>query len=90
MLRLNPTSGVGLENAGEFLNNGCVGVGLVAPLFNPVMVQEEVRRRREAEVETQGCMLQHQFDCSGTFLRALPLTPFFVPLCFAELGGDQG
>ncbi|GMI14162.1 hypothetical protein TrLO_g5420 [Triparma laevis f. longispina] len=41
MLRLNPTSGVGLENAGDFLDNGCVGVGLVAPLFDPVMVQEE-------------------------------------------------
>ena len=41
MLRLNPTSGVGLENTGDFLNNGCVGVGLVAPLFDPILVQEE-------------------------------------------------
>lgn len=47
MLRLNPTSGVGLENAGDFLDNGCVGVGLVAPLFDPVMVQ--VRERRECK-----------------------------------------
>ncbi|GMH74406.1 hypothetical protein TrST_g2249 [Triparma strigata] len=41
MLRLNPTSGVGLENTGDFLNNGCVGVGLVAPLFDPILIQEE-------------------------------------------------
>ena len=33
MLRLNPTSGVDLDNAGDFLTNGCASVGLVAPLF---------------------------------------------------------
>jgi len=35
MLSLNPTSGVDLDNAGDFLNNGAFGVGLVAPLFPP-------------------------------------------------------
>ena len=33
MLRLNPTSGVDLDNVADFLNNGCASVGLVAPLF---------------------------------------------------------
>lgn len=35
MLRINPTSGVDLDNAGEFLNSGAASVGLVAPLFPP-------------------------------------------------------
>ena len=35
MLRLNPTSGVDLDNAGDFIKNGANGVGLVAPLFPP-------------------------------------------------------
>jgi len=35
MLKLNPTSGVDLDNAGEFIKNGANGVGLVAPLFPP-------------------------------------------------------
>ena len=39
MLRLNPTSGVDLDNAGDFLANGAASVGLVAPLFDPVAVQ---------------------------------------------------
>jgi len=35
MLTLNPTSGVDLDNAGDFLKNGAASVGLVAPLFPP-------------------------------------------------------
>jgi len=35
MLKLNPTSGVDLDNAGDFLKNGANSVGLVAPLFPP-------------------------------------------------------
>lgn len=35
MLKLNPTSGVDLDNAGDYLKNGAFGVGLVAPLFDP-------------------------------------------------------
>jgi len=35
MLKLNPTSGVDLDNAGDFLKNGASSVGLVAPLFPP-------------------------------------------------------
>ena len=35
MLRLNPTSGVDLDNCGDFLANGAASVGLVAPLFPP-------------------------------------------------------
>ena len=38
MLRLNPTSGVDLDNAGDFLMNGAASVGLVAPLFDPQAV----------------------------------------------------
>lgn len=35
MLALNPTSGVDLDNAGDFLKNGANSIGLVAPLFPP-------------------------------------------------------
>lgn len=35
MLSINPTSGVDLDNAGDYLNNGAASVGLVAPLFDP-------------------------------------------------------
>ena len=35
MLSINPTSGVDLDNAGEYLKNGAASVGLVAPLFDP-------------------------------------------------------
>jgi hypothetical protein len=35
MLSLMPTSGVDLDNAGEYLTAGAFGVGLVAPLFPP-------------------------------------------------------
>lgn len=37
-LSINPTSGVDLDNAGEFLRNGAASVGLVAPLFDPVAI----------------------------------------------------
>ena len=41
MLKLNPTSGVELDNAGEFLKNGAASVGLVAPLFPPDAVMNK-------------------------------------------------
>lgn len=41
MLRLNPTSGVDLDNAGDFLMNGAASVGLVAPLFPPDAIANE-------------------------------------------------
>lgn len=41
MLSINPTSGVTLENAGEYLSHGAASVGLVAPLFDPVAIQNE-------------------------------------------------
>mmetsp|Transcript_16793 Transcript_16793/g.19340 ORF Transcript_16793/g.19340 Transcript_16793/m.19340 type:complete len:255 (+) Transcript_16793:138-902(+) len=34
-LSINPTSGVDLDNAGDFLRMGAASVGLVAPLFDP-------------------------------------------------------
>jgi len=34
-LSINPTSGVDLDNAGEYLKMGAASVGLVAPLFPP-------------------------------------------------------
>jgi len=39
MLSINPTSGVTLDNAGEYLRNGAASVGLVAPLFDPAAIQ---------------------------------------------------
>jgi len=41
MLSINPTSGVDLDNAGEYLSNGAASVGLVAPLFDPVAIANE-------------------------------------------------
>jgi len=38
MLSINPTSGVDLDNAGEYLRCGAASVGLVAPLFDPAAV----------------------------------------------------
>ena len=38
-LSINPTSGVTLDNAGEYLRNGAASVGLVAPLFDPAAIQ---------------------------------------------------
>ena len=38
MLSINPTSGVDLDNAAEYLANGAASVGLVAPLFDPVAI----------------------------------------------------
>lgn len=37
-LSINPTSGVDLDNAGEYLKMGAASVGLVAPLFEPVAI----------------------------------------------------
>jgi len=37
-LSINPTSGVDLDNAGEYLNMGAASVGLVAPLFDPACI----------------------------------------------------
>eukprot|EP00957_Ditylum_brightwellii_P076385 5805536-Ditylum_brightwellii.AAC.1 len=37
-LSINPTSGVDLDNAGEYLKHGAASVGLVAPLFDPVAI----------------------------------------------------
>lgn len=41
MLKLNPTSGVDLDNAGDYLKSGAFGVGLVAPLFNPDLIKAQ-------------------------------------------------
>jgi len=37
-LSINPTSGVDLDNAAEYLRAGAASVGLVAPLFDPVAI----------------------------------------------------
>lgn len=39
-LNINPTSGVDLNNAGEYLQMGAASVGLVAPLFPPTAIAE--------------------------------------------------
>mmetsp|Transcript_20453 Transcript_20453/g.33889 ORF Transcript_20453/g.33889 Transcript_20453/m.33889 type:complete len:254 (+) Transcript_20453:52-813(+) len=39
-LSINPTSGVDLDNAGDFLRMGAASVGLVAPLFDPVAIAD--------------------------------------------------
>eukprot|EP00549_Striatella_unipunctata_P009569 CAMPEP_0118706602 /NCGR_PEP_ID=MMETSP0800-20121206/20657_1 /TAXON_ID=210618 ORGANISM="Striatella unipunctata, Strain CCMP2910" /NCGR_SAMPLE_ID=MMETSP0800 /ASSEMBLY_ACC=CAM_ASM_000638 /LENGTH=254 /DNA_ID=CAMNT_0006609171 /DNA_START=115 /DNA_END=879 /DNA_ORIENTATION=+ len=37
-LKINPTSGVDLDNAGDFLRHGAASVGLVAPLFDQAAI----------------------------------------------------
>ena len=37
-LSINPTSGVDLDNAGDYLKNGAASVGLVAPLFDQAAI----------------------------------------------------
>lgn len=37
-LAINPTSGVDLDNAAEYLNHGAASVGLVAPLFDQAAI----------------------------------------------------
>ena len=37
-LSINPTPGVDLDNAGDFLKNGAASVGLVAPLFDQAAI----------------------------------------------------
>jgi len=37
-LSINPTSGVDLDNAGDYLRMGAASVGLVAPLFDPNVI----------------------------------------------------
>jgi 2-dehydro-3-deoxyphosphogluconate aldolase/(4S)-4-hydroxy-2-oxoglutarate aldolase len=37
-LKINPTSGVDLDNAGEYLQNGAASIGLVAPLFDQAAI----------------------------------------------------
>lgn len=37
-LSINPTSGVDLDNAGDYLRHGAASVGLVAPLFDPAAI----------------------------------------------------
>ena len=37
-LAINPTSGVDLDNAGDYLKNGAASVGLVAPLFDQAAI----------------------------------------------------
>ena len=37
-LKINPTSGVDLDNVGDYLQNGAASVGLVAPLFDQAAI----------------------------------------------------
>ena len=41
MLSINPTSGLDLDNAAQYLTHGAALVGLVAPLFDPVAIANE-------------------------------------------------
>lgn len=40
-LSINPTSGVDLDNAGDYLKMGAASVGLVAPLFDPQAIADK-------------------------------------------------
>lgn len=60
-LSINPTSGVDLDNAGDYLKMGAASVGLVAPLFDPEAIAngdfDQIAKNAEkvmANVKTAG------------------------------------
>ena len=69
MLNINPTSGVTLENAGEYLNMGAASVGLVAPLFDPVAIANEDWDQIAKNAEIGKYDYEHIFLCVRILLN---------------------
>jgi 2-dehydro-3-deoxyphosphogluconate aldolase / (4S)-4-hydroxy-2-oxoglutarate aldolase len=64
-LSINPTSGVDLDNAGEFLRNGAASVGLVAPLFD----QEAIARGDFDQVAKNAAKVMANVREVGPYVR---------------------
>jgi len=65
MLSINPTSGVDLDNAADFLNNGAASVGLVAPLFDPVAIANE----DWDQISKNAAKVMHNVKDCGPYVR---------------------
>jgi len=64
-LAINPTSGVDLDNAGEFLKNGAASVGLVAPLFD----QEAIGRGDFDQIAKNAAKVMANVQEAGPYIR---------------------
>lgn len=64
-LSINPTSGVDLDNAGEFLKNGAASVGLVAPLFD----QEAIGRGDFDQIAKNAEKVMANVRTAGPYIR---------------------
>jgi Entner-Doudoroff aldolase len=64
-LSINPTSGVDLDNAGEFLRNGAASVGLVAPLFD----QEAIARGDFEQIAKNAAKVMANVREVGPYVR---------------------
>merc|ERR1719384_562700 len=64
-LSINPTSGVDLDNAGDFLNMGAASVGLVAPLFD----QEAIARGDFDQIAKNAEKVMANVKTAGPYTR---------------------
>lgn len=64
-LAINPTSGVDLDNAGEFLKMGAASVGLVAPLFD----QEAIGRGDFDKIAENAAKVMANVREAGPYIR---------------------
>jgi 2-dehydro-3-deoxyphosphogluconate aldolase/(4S)-4-hydroxy-2-oxoglutarate aldolase len=64
-LCINPTSGVDLDNAGEFLKNGAASVGLVAPLFD----QEAIAKGDFEKIAKNAAKVMANVREAGPYIR---------------------
>lgn len=64
-LSINPTSGVDLDNAGDFLKMGAASVGLVAPLFD----QEAIARGDFDQIAKNAEKVMANVKTAGPYIR---------------------
>jgi len=64
-LSINPTSGVDLDNAGDFLKMGAASVGLVAPLFD----QEAIARGDFDQISKNAAKCMANVKTAGPYIR---------------------
>lgn len=64
-LSINPTSGVDLDNAGDFLKMGAASVGLVAPLFD----QEAIARGDFDQIAKNAEKVMANVRTAGPYIR---------------------
>jgi len=64
-LSINPTSGVDLDNAGDYLRHGAASVGLVAPLFD----QDAIARGDFDTIAKNAAKVIHNVELVGPYVR---------------------